>query len=118
MTNTKTQCRETQPWYDSRGLEKWSTGHCLEVHRHGVVRDGTQGGPGDPTAIHSSPTVHYRNTDLEVNKTGFRVMKSTKKKYLNYVKQTMCSKLKCNMNCRPVKKKQGFKVLASVQKGP
>lgn len=58
-TNKKAQCRETQPWYDSGVLEKWSTGHCLKVHRHGRDRDGTQGGPGDLKAIHSSPTVHY-----------------------------------------------------------
>lgn len=88
MTDTKTQCRETQPWCDSRGLEKRSTGGCLEVHRRGMVRDGTQGGPGGPTAIHSSPTVHYRNADLEPNKTGFRVVKNTNKKCLSYIKHT------------------------------
>lgn len=29
-----------------------------------MVRIGTQGGPGGPTAIHSSPMVLYRNADL------------------------------------------------------
>lgn len=80
MTNTKTQCREIQPWYDSRGLEKWNTECCAWVPRCGMVRDGARGGPGNLMAIHSSPTVHYRNTGLEPNKTDFRVTKSTKKK--------------------------------------
>jgi len=53
MTNTKMQCREKQPWYNSRGLEKQSTGCCTEVHRHGMVRKGKVGGPGGPIAIHS-----------------------------------------------------------------
>jgi len=65
-------------------------------------------------AMHSATTVHYRNTDLELNRTIFRVMKSTKKstkpKCLSYVKDTVCSKLRSKKNCKPVKKKQGLKV--------
>lgn len=108
MTNTKTQCRETHPWQDSRNLGKWSAGGCPEADRHGMIREGRQGGLGGPMAIYSSPTVPYRNAGLELNKTGFRVVKSTKNNHLRYVKHATCSKLRCSMNCRPMKKKQGF----------
>ena len=62
MTNTKTQCRETQPWYDSRGLEMWNAGLCLEVHRHGMVRVGMQGGLENPSyaQLNHSPLQKYR----------------------------------------------------------
>lgn len=59
-------------------------------------------------AIHNSLTVRYRNAGLELNKTGFRVAKSTRNKDLSYVKHAICSKLRCSMKCRPMKKKQGL----------
>jgi len=36
-------------------------------------------GSGDPTAVNNLPTVRERNTDLELDTTGSRVTKKTKK---------------------------------------
>lgn len=51
-------------------LRSGNTGCRMEKCRYGMIRDvaQAQAGTGDPTVIHSSPTVSYSSANLEMDK--------------------------------------------------
>lgn len=82
----------------SKSLRGGDAGCSVEEHRRGTKRHGVQAGTGDPTLINNSPTVSYRNADLELNKTGFRGDKDSKS------------------SCRAMKKEQRWKSMLANKK--
>lgn len=67
-----------------RGVD---TGGAIEECWHGVMTQGTQTGPGDPTAINNSPIdSQSEELELELEKTHSRCKEENKTHYLTYIK--------------------------------
>lgn len=76
------------------------TGGAVEESWLGVMTQGTQTGPGDPTAINSSPIASYRSEDLGLGKINSRGKEENKTKALTHIKATYIVSFSITWSCR------------------
>lgn len=73
-------------------LREGCTGGAIEECWHGVMTQGTQTGPGDPTAVNNSPIAGKRSEDLGLEKTHSRGKEENKTQDPTHIKGNICSK--------------------------